>query len=116
MFETQTFQEAPLFDADHLARYTGGDEELRDELLTLMRIQAETCLEAMAQATDSESWRAATHTLKGSARGVGAFALGEVCEAAEEAVPSAWPAVVHHIRETVLKTEASLPGRKSQAA
>ena len=28
-------------------------------------------------------WRDAVHTIKGAARGVGAFALGDVCERAE---------------------------------
>jgi HPt (histidine-containing phosphotransfer) domain-containing protein len=35
--------------------------------------------------TDAKSWRAVTHTLKGAARGVGAFALGDAAAAAEQA-------------------------------
>ena len=34
-------------------------------------------------AADHEGWRDAVHTLKGAARGVGAFSLGAVCEACE---------------------------------
>lgn len=81
----------PLFDAVHLARYTGGDEALKAELLGLMSDQARRCLGLMGEARDRSSWRAAAHTLKGAARGVGAFALADLCEQAEELPDMAWP-------------------------
>jgi HPt (histidine-containing phosphotransfer) domain-containing protein len=40
-----------------------------------------------------EGWRDALHTIKGAARGVGAFALGDACERAEAAGPGALPQV-----------------------
>ena len=81
---------APLFDAAHLARYTGGDDALKAELLLLMSEQARRCIALMADAPDRSSWRAAAHTLKGSARGVGAFALADLCEQVEEMPEMAW--------------------------
>jgi hypothetical protein len=41
----------------------------------------------------AEGWRDAVHTIKGAARGVGAFALGDACEHAEGAGVGALPQV-----------------------
>jgi HPt (histidine-containing phosphotransfer) domain-containing protein len=97
---------SPLFDSVHLARYTGGDPALRDELLGLMCEQAHRCLAIMEAPSDPASWRAACHTLKGAARGVGAFALADVCDVAELELEPSWPgarlAVERCFRETEL--------------
>ena len=82
---------APLFDPAHLARYTGDDADLKAELLALMCAQAERCIDRMGSARDHASWTTALHTLKGAARGVGAFALGDACEAAETQPQACWP-------------------------
>ena len=76
---------APVLDRDHLARYTDGDAALEAELFSLLRGQIEACgarLEAAGD--DAGAWRDAAHTLKGAARGVGAMALADACEAAED--------------------------------
>lgn len=78
-------EEVPLFDRAHLGRYTGGDHALEVELVGLMCDQAERCIERMGQASDAKEFHDAAHTLKGAARGVGAFALAAACERAEEA-------------------------------
>ena len=39
-------------------------------------------------------WRAVVHTLKGAARGIGAEALGDVCQTAEFGAPEDLPAVL----------------------
>jgi len=97
---------APIFDAAHLARYTGGDAALRDELLALMCDQARRCLAIMESPSDPANWRAACHTLKGAARGVGAFSLANVCDEAEIQPEAAWEgarlAVARSFRETEL--------------
>ncbi|SDM70364.1 Hpt domain-containing protein [Maricaulis salignorans] len=95
---------APLFDAAHLARYTGGDAELKAELLALMCEQAERCIGLISSAPDHESWTSALHTLKGAARGVGAFALGEACEAAEEAPQARWPEAARSVAQAFGET------------
>ena len=97
---------APLFDSAHLARYTGGDAALKAELLGLMCEQARRCIALMADAPDHETWMAATHTLKGAARGVGAFALGDACEAVEVLDPSEWPAGARAVEQAFLETQA----------
>jgi HPt (histidine-containing phosphotransfer) domain-containing protein len=99
----------PLFDAVHLARYTGGDAALQAELLGLMSDQARRCLGLMEEARDRASWRAAAHTLKGAARGVGAFALADVCEAVEEMPEMAWSGARLMVAEKFRETEAALP-------
>lgn len=94
----------PLFDRAHLERYTGGDAALTAELLGLMCDQARRCIDLMAEARDETAWQTATHTLKGAARGVGAFALADMCEHAEAQPAAAWEgarlAVEHCFRET----------------
>jgi HPt (histidine-containing phosphotransfer) domain-containing protein len=97
---------APLFDAAHLARYTGGDTALKAELLDLMCTQARRCIALMATAPDRESWIAATHTLKGAARGVGAFALGDACEAVETLDAADWPAGTEAVEQAFLATQS----------
>ncbi len=72
-------------DFAHLAAYTGGDRALEAEIFELFREQTEMWLRLLAVEAAIEDWRAAAHTLKGSARGIGAFALAECCEAAEAA-------------------------------
>jgi len=99
---------APLFDLDHLIRYTGTDENLQVELLGLMHNQSENCVALMQAAKDRSSWRIATHTLKGASRGVGAFALADVCEAAEEIPQESWPGATLAVVQKIKETEAAI--------
>jgi HPt (histidine-containing phosphotransfer) domain-containing protein len=73
-------------DFAHLEAYAAGDQQVVDEVLALFREQAAMWARLLDSAGEAETWRDAVHTLKGSARGVGAFALGEACAAAELAV------------------------------
>lgn len=78
--------ECEVLDLKHLARYTLGDEGLKREILDLFRTQIDASLTDLrrAAATDDEpSWQMAAHTLKGSARAVGAFRLGAAAETCE---------------------------------
>jgi HPt (histidine-containing phosphotransfer) domain-containing protein len=68
----------------HLERYAGHDQALVDEVLSLFREQASLWLRLLDPAAPGEAWRDAAHSLKGSALGVGAFALADECEAAEQ--------------------------------
>jgi HPt (histidine-containing phosphotransfer) domain-containing protein len=79
-------------DLAHLARYTGGDAALNAEILRLFDSQASEMvarLQSIIDARDAKSWREVTHTLKGAARGIGAFSLGDAAAAAEPIDPSA---------------------------
>lgn len=80
-----------LVDLAHLARYTGGDEALNVEVLRLFDEQATELvarLHSVLMARDAKSWKLVTHTLKGAARGIGAFALADACAFAEPIDPA----------------------------
>jgi HPt (histidine-containing phosphotransfer) domain-containing protein len=68
-------------DFAYLERFTAGDAAVVEEVLGLFREQA-AMWGPMLEA-DQPGWRDAAHTVKGMARGIGAFALGDACEAAE---------------------------------
>lgn len=73
-------------DLDHLAQYTAGDAALEAELMGLFCEQARQWLRALAPDADDDAWGAAAHTLKGTARAVGAHRMAAACEAAEALV------------------------------
>ena len=70
-------------DLEHLRRYTFGSVELERELLDLFASQAPNYLSAMKSAGDAQSWKDAAHSLKGSARAVGANAVANEAERLE---------------------------------
>lgn len=75
-----------VFELGHLQRYTLGDKALQSEVLGLFREQIASSLLVLRESSardDSMTWRMAAHTLKGSARAVGAFRLAEAVELAE---------------------------------
>jgi HPt (histidine-containing phosphotransfer) domain-containing protein len=71
-------------DLDHLARMTSGERGLEREVLQLFLTQTSRLVAAL----DSLPAEAATlsHTLKGSARAIGAFRVADSAAALEEAV------------------------------
>ncbi|MBM3562504.1 MAG: Hpt domain-containing protein [Alphaproteobacteria bacterium] len=81
-------EESPI-DLVHLSRQTFGDHDLEQELLALFDAQAAQCAERLrtpARVGDGE-WRIGlAHTIKGSARAVGAFDVGLAAEAYELAL------------------------------
>ena len=70
-------------DFGHLERFAAGDQAVIAEVLALFREQAEMWMRLLDPV--AEGWKDAAHSLKGSALGVGAFALADECEAAEQA-------------------------------
>lgn len=70
-------------DHRHLRRFTFGSEALEHEVLGLFAGQAPESLEALKRALDAKSWRDAAHTLKGSARAVGAWRVADRAAEAE---------------------------------
>ncbi|SRR5579885_587151 len=80
----------PPVDLAHLARYTGGDAGLNAEVLRLFCGQSEQLigrLKTTVEAGDARSWREITHSLKGAARGIGAFELADFAAAIEPLDP-----------------------------
>ena len=81
----QSHESAPIIDGAHLDRVTGGDEALTLEVLGLFRQQMALWSELLQPDAANEVWGDTAHSLKGAARGIGAWALGEVCAQAETA-------------------------------
>ncbi len=76
----------PVIDLVHLSRQTLGDSGLETELLSLFDRQARQFANRLSAPfkTGDIKWRAdLAHTLKGSAKAVGAFQLAEAAEAYE---------------------------------
>ena len=75
-----------VVDLDHLARYTGGDRAINAEVMRLFDHQATELvarLQSILDARDAKAWKEVTHTLKGAARGIGAFAMGDAAARCE---------------------------------
>jgi HPt (histidine-containing phosphotransfer) domain-containing protein len=73
-------------DLDHLARYTGGDVALDAEILRLFEMQTSELvarLRTILEARDEKSWKEVTHSIKGAARGIGAFAMADAAAQCE---------------------------------
>jgi len=74
----------PVLDRVHLARMTLGDKALECEVLALFDRQADILLARMRQAPPPAVGTFA-HTLKGSARGIGAWRVAAAAELLEQA-------------------------------
>ena len=71
-------------DLVHLSKFTLGNRELEAELLGLFKSQSHVYLDRMVSAETFEEWTRAAHSLKGSARAVGAWTVGTHAESAEK--------------------------------
>lgn len=83
-------QQKPV-DMEHLARYTGGERALNTEILRLFDTQISEMigkLNSILEARDAKSWKTVNHTIKGAARGIGAFGMGDAAAAAEPIDPA----------------------------
>ena len=81
--------DGPALDLDHLARMTLGERELEREVLMLFTQQS-TDLLARLEKLPREGASLA-HTLKGSARGIGAFAVAEAADNLEQRLRQGLP-------------------------
>ena len=80
-----------VIDLAHLARYTGGEKAMNAEILRLFDGQISEMvgqLRSVIDARDAKRWKEITHTIKGAARGVGAFSFGDAAAAAEPVDPA----------------------------
>jgi HPt (histidine-containing phosphotransfer) domain-containing protein len=77
-------QAAKTLDLDHLSAQAAGDKMLMQQVLDLFLDHAETVLEALALATEPKAWHDHAHALKGSAKGVGCWAVADAAFAAEQ--------------------------------
>lgn len=67
----------------HLRQYVGDDMSLTAEVFGLFRHQTEMWGKVLDAKADDDTWMSITHTLKGTARAVGACGLADACENAE---------------------------------
>lgn len=120
--ERMTEVAAPAVDLAHLNRYTGGDRSLNDEILGLFHTQCNEIvakLEAMVEGLDEECpraddfsgnnkerWHKTLHTLKGAARGIGAFQLGDIAQEVGKTDPGERPAGLDALQRIREKSEA----------
>ena len=70
-------------DFDHLNQYVGGDVDLTAEIFGLFKNQVDMLEKSLVPSADDDVWAAVTHSLKGTAKAVGAIRLAEICEKAE---------------------------------
>lgn len=70
-------------DLEHLRRYTDGDRELERALVEAFGESCAQYLPGLDPMAPAAQWKGAAHGLKGAARGIGAFNLGDLAEAAE---------------------------------
>ena len=99
--------ERPI-DLVHLARMTLGDRSLEREVLQLFVRQAAVLLGRM-NAAEPNAIAGLAHTLKGSARGLGAWRVACAAEAVERApdmAPDALAAALSALRAVVEEAEA----------
>ena len=73
----------PVFDREHLARYTLDSPDLEREIVGLFVAQLPSILDHLFAAKSCEEWRFATHTLKGSAEAIGAVKIGWIAKKLE---------------------------------
>jgi HPt (histidine-containing phosphotransfer) domain-containing protein len=72
-----------VLDFTHLVRQTLGDTALEREILQLFLRQSTSLLQGIENPPSPERQKLAAHTLKGSARAVGAWRVAEAAESVE---------------------------------
>lgn len=80
-----------------LERMTGGEDAITDEVLGLFGQQA--AMWSPLLDVREEGWRDAVHTLRGAASGIGADALAQACQTAEQADKGEAPPLLDRVRD-----------------
>ncbi len=98
-------------DATHLERMTLGDRRLEREVLELFLRQTAIMLDRVVNAPPPLA-AAAAHTLKGSARGIGAWRVARAAELLEQAAADGGEVAprhnsVHDLREAIEELKAA---------
>ncbi len=70
-------EDVALLDTEHLGKFTLGDEKLEREILDMFIEQAALHMSRLRTPESTKDWFEAAHSLKGCARGIGAFRVGE---------------------------------------
>ena len=72
-----------VIDLVHLEKYIAGDDALRVEILSMFAARAAELNAALKTPQTVQERKLTLHTLKGGARGIGAWKLGDLCARAE---------------------------------
>ena len=96
-------------DLDHLSRMTLGERSLEREVLALFDRQADILLARMNSVAPSGVATLA-HTLKGSALGIGAWAVARSAEAVEQANPAALATAIAALGATIADAKQAIAG------
>ena len=75
--------DSQVFDLDYLRRQTAGDQVLERDLVALFEAQCARLAPAVRQGGSSVQRADAAHTLKGSAKAIGAWRLASVADRLE---------------------------------
>jgi HPt (histidine-containing phosphotransfer) domain-containing protein len=97
----------PPIDLTHLYRMTLGDHALEREVLALFDRQIDMLIARMGEAGPSGA-AVLAHTLKGSARGVGAWPMARAAEAVEAAPPAELAQALAALATAASKTHAAI--------
>ena len=100
--------EQPI-DLDHLSRMTLGERALEREVLALFDRQAAVLLARMASAAPG-AIAAPAHTLKGSARNIGAWRVAAAAEALEQAGGTEIAPALARLGAAVAEASAAIAG------
>lgn len=104
----QAAEPVALIDLDHLARQTFRDPVLEKEVLGLFVDQARTMAERLSKA-DNAGRLALLHSLKGSAKAIGAFPLAD--HAARLETAAADPVDIAPLQALIAETIAAISQR-----
>lgn len=81
--EHPSYPSKPI-DLVHLSRQTFGSKELENEVLGLFVSHSRQCLNRLKTAETNQEWRDILHTIKGSARAIGAWKTADLAEVFEQ--------------------------------
>ena len=95
-------------DFEHLSRMTLGDAGIEQEVLAMFVAQSAKLVSTLATMPSDTSARA--HTLKGSARAIGAFAVADAAARLEAAIARGFgtSAALNELGETVAEARAAI--------
>jgi hypothetical protein len=94
-------------DLKHLSRMTLGERSLEREVLTLFARQAELLLPRIRDGQPPVT-AASAHTLKGSARGIGAWRVALAAEAVELAGPAQRTGAIEALSAAIAETNTAI--------
>ena len=102
--ETALHSQARPIDLVHLAKQTLGDRSLEQEVLRLFLTQMGVYMDRVENASTHEERFAASHTIKGSARNIGAWDVADVAAHLESAAEDEITADVKALKNALDET------------